>query len=805
MLATPNMPLQELVMQQQHLLRIIGQIQDDAYWQDDARNSYEHLLHSLMELTGSRYGFIRTVDKALEAPEQTLINISPEKGKEFFSCLQTVVQNKEPLINVLPDSMANSILALPVKFGNEVLSVIGLAGRAGGYNQDTITLLEPLLKLVGRIQQEEKQRKQQAELVRKADKQEEDWNSLMLTLDDIVMEMNEQKIFTNVWCRQDDLLFMPREIFLGKTILEALGEHAKEFDDLADIVLQTGIRQQKIYRDIRPEMEKWYSIKISLFENSVPGPKRLLILIRDVSNFESQKINLKRSQAELKRSNQLLNMCQDMSRMGGWEFNPHTGQIYWTAEIYKLREIPHTYPLSIQADAEFYHPADQAVYEAARDNLLYNYQPYDLELRHISAKGKQTWVRTVGQAILNTDGMVTHLRGIIMDITDKKDAELRLVKAMDDAQKAAQARSEFLSVMSHEIRTPLNAIIGFSGILNNGPTDVQPEIIQNLQFSARHLLGLINDILDFTKMEAGKIELEHIAFNPADLIQGIARNQQPTAKSKGLKLYTSFDDTIPENVIGDPVRLGQIINNLLDNAIKFTSQGYVSIEVQQETCSHPDSCTLSFTIKDTGIGISEEMQERIFESFVQENSAISRLHGGTGLGLAITRKLVELFNSRIILESKKDEGTTFRFDITFRVPPAKSAIQQKNKTPRHQLLKDKKILIIEDNAINIRILELQLQATGALISSVSNGKIALEKMKEELFDGVILDLHMPEMNGYETIPHIKAYQPDAFIIVLTADIMPEVSKRLSALGVNNLLPKPYAAEDLMQMLQRNIV
>ncbi|RFS26324.1 response regulator [Chitinophaga silvatica] len=803
-----NLQSQEQIWQQQELLRIINLIQAEDFWEDNNRDSFDELLNNLMKLTKSRYGFIGTVNNYHNRiSRQSHINISVENDKEFYACLETALQTKQPQISEVIERIDSSLypyIGIPVLFQNEVLIVVGLAGRISGYNQGTIDLLQPLLKLLGRLHFQQIQQSKQTQLISQNTKWQEDWNSLMLTLDDIVMEINDQKIFTHVWCRQDHLLFKPREEFIGKTINETLGEHASYFDQMADEVLKTGVRQEYVYKDIRQEVEKWYRIKMSLFENTESSSKRLLLLIRDVTTQESQKLNYEHTQTELKRSNQLLSICQQMSKMGGWEFNVNTGQLFWTAEIYKMREIPQNYSISLQSAIGFYHPEDRPVYEAARENLFYNYEPYDLELRHISAKGKQTWVRTIGVPILNQRGMATHFRGIIMDITDKKDAELQLVNARDNAQKAAQSRSEFLSVMSHEIRTPLNAIIGIAGILNGGTSDAQGEIIQTLQFSARHLLGLINDILDFTKMEAGKIELEHIPFNPTALLQGITRNHQPLAKSKGIKLYTSFDDTIPENIIGDPVRLGQIINNLLNNAIKFTQKGYVSIEVQQEACTNPDYCALSFEVKDTGIGISEDMQEKIFDSFVQENSAISRLHGGTGLGLAITKKLINLYNSNIILESKKDEGTTFRFDISFLIPKKNSIIHSNDEQSDNGCLQDKKILIIEDNPINIRILELQLQATGAIISSACNGKVALQKMKEDLYDGIILDLHMPEMNGYETIPHIKEWQPTAFIIVLTADIMPDVRKRLNGLGVKNMLPKPYAPEDLLRMLQCNV-
>ncbi|WP_143309244.1 ATP-binding protein [Chitinophaga vietnamensis] len=824
-----SLQMQDRLLYLNKIMEMLGRINNTVALHRHPRQTFENFLDGILSITGSEYGFIGEIIYEDHEPPHLLAHAITATGwsEETKACYAAnmqaalqlplvaqfatqVMRTALPYISNSPAAderrqdippvhpPVRSFLGLPVIHDQQLIGIIGIANKSGGYKTAIIELLQPLVQAYGTLLYANNKEKERCRIEKNNQQLAADLDALVAALDDIVFEMNEEKIFTKIWCRQESLLFRPKDEVIGKSFEEVLGEHASIFTPLVESVLLTGEPVEYEYPDIRSHLQEWYSIKISLIGSASTKQKRLLLLIKNITRRKKDELALLQTEADLLRSNQLLNISQEMGRIGGWEFNTVTGELFWTRQVYELREVPFDYPVNFESSAAFYHPEDRPLFEEARRLLVEQHKPYCLEIRQISAKGTPSWVKTVGIPVF-INGQVSHFRGIIMDITHQKVTELELMKAKDCAEKAAQARSEFLSVMSHEIRTPLNAIIGIAGLLEENHLPENAEVLHSLQFSANHLLGLINDILDFSKIEAGKIELEHIPFDLPDLLHSIANNYQPLAKARGVKLFTAIDHDLPKNITGDPVRLGQILNNLVNNAIKFTYRGSVSIEAHQEE-HHGGRCKISFVVKDTGIGIPADMHDRIFDTFVQADAATTRRHGGTGLGLAITRKLVELQKGHIQLESTPGQGATFRFTLCFDLPENNSGKHKHKGSRPPGFLEGMRLLVVEDNAINIRVIELQLKKSGALLTTASNGRQALQKLQEQTFDGVILDLHMPEMNGYETIPHIRMIQPEAFIIVLTADIMPEVAERLTLLHVKDLLPKPYAAEDLYKTL-----
>ncbi len=376
--------------------------------------------------------------------------------------------------------------------------------------------------------------------------------------------------------------------------------------------------------------------------------------------------------------------------------------------------------------------------------------------------------------------------------------ELKLAK--EKAEDAAKAKQQFLSTMSHEIRTPLNAIINTANLLREeSPRHDQLDNIEILQFSADNLLRLINDILDFSKIDSGKMELEIIDFELAKLLNGIRQSLDYQAERKHLELDFIVSGRIPPVIKGDSVRLSQILINLLGNAIKFTEKGNVTLAV--DLVSHsPASLTLHFRVSDTGIGIPDDKQQYIFESFTQASSSTTRKYGGTGLGLAITRKLIELQGSTLNLESRVGEGSTFSFDLVFQTSDKDHIEDEEMVRQSFRSLKGMKVLIVEDNLVNQKIVSKFLIKWEATIEIAENGAVAVQKVRENRYDVVLMDLHMPEMNGYEATRIIRSMPGDEYknlpIIALTASAFHEERNSIYEYGMNGFVIKPFKPTDL---------
>ena len=380
-----------------------------------------------------------------------------------------------------------------------------------------------------------------------------------------------------------------------------------------------------------------------------------------------------------------------------------------------------------------------------------------------------------------------------------------MVLAKEEAEKANKSKSEFLANMSHEIRTPMNAIINLSYLaLKTSLNDKAREYINKLSASGESLLHIINDILDFSKIEAGKLTIENINFELKDMTSEIIDTFQITANQKKLQLKFKFIDCTQTHIMGDPLRLRQVITNLLSNALKFTENGEVVLIIKQTQISK-DTVTYNFKVTDTGIGLSQEQINNLFVSFQQADGSTTRKFGGTGLGLTICKQLIELMHGDIAVHSTPETGSTFEFNLSFPVSDSDNTISDHTDNYKDKLLSmsdHKKILLVEDNEVNQLIAVALLEEINIEVTVANNGLEAIELLKQQSFDLILMDLQMPEMDGYEATAHIRKNSAHANIpiVAMTANAMTEDVDRCLSVGMNAHIAKPIDVENLHRIL-----
>lgn len=440
---------------------------------------------------------------------------------------------------------------------------------------------------------------------------------------------------------------------------------------------------------------------------------------------------------------------------------------------------------------------------------------FETQLRR--KEGSIIWVSISARVARDSGGETVSYEGAILDITERKEKE-KAEREREAAKAAVRAKSEFFANMSHEIRTPMNAIMGLTTLaLRTDLTAKQRDYLEKIHASSRSLLGIIGDILDFSKIEAGKLDLEQMPFNLREVMGSISTVLADKTDRKGIRLIVTIDEDVPCTLVGDSLRLGQILVNLASNAVKFTEKGKVTIQatLMEKGSRHTK---VRFSVADTGIGISASQIPRLFESFTQADGSTTRKYGGTGLGLAICKRLVEMMGGKITVESRPGTGSIFRFTLPFehRESEENRSLENRQLLPKElrsaKSIEGARILLVEDNAINRQVATEILETAGVFVEKAANGKEAVEALMRSAekgnfgFDAVLMDIQMPEMDGLDASRVIRTDPrfDDLPIIAMTAHAMKEDKGRCLEAGMNAYLPKPVDPEHLFSILADQI-
>lgn len=523
--------------------------------------------------------------------------------------------------------------------------------------------------------------------------------------------------------------------------------------------------------------------------------------VRDISK-------IKLTEERLKSTNQLLESINHNIGEGIYRTAKDEGLIYVNKPFIKIFGYSSFEEMKMLSANDLYKDIkrrDQLTDILERDGRYVNE-----EVTYIKKDGSVFYAITSSSKTIDENGKVFY-DGSIRDITILKVAEEALIKAKNEAEFAGKAKSLFLSNMSHEIRTPLNAIIGLTNqIIENKPEKIEDlENLNAIKYSSFNLLNIVNDILDFSKIDAGKIILKHERFNFIEFFRQFKISVDTLAKDKNLEIIYDIDDNIPEYLKGDQYRLNQILLNLASNAVKYTETGYVKFVFKVfERCDK--KLKINFDVIDTGIGIPEDKLEFVFSPFTQIDLQNRYKHAGTGLGLTITKRLIELQDGSITLKSKINSGSTFTVKLAFDIVNSAektdgSEIKTNEKVERD--LSEYKILMVEDNKINVLLNQQIFKKWKCRLHEAYDGKQGLDKLNEEKFDFVLMDLQMPIMDGFQAFEAIKNFPPNHTnynipVLAFTADAMEETKNKIIQIGFNDHLTKPFKEEDLFDKINR---
>lgn len=531
---------------------------------------------------------------------------------------------------------------------------------------------------------------------------------------------------------------------------------------------------------------------------------------RQASFLKRETKKRRRMHDELEIERNRTRLSASVSKLGVWEWNVSTGQLLWDEQMHEIYETPKDKKQNLIYEfwRDSVHPDDIAVTESSLQQTLEQQKEWDYEFRIITPAKRIKHIKASARPVFNEQGEVETVVGGNMDVTHQRELEQRLKEAKEQAELASKTKSAFLANMSHEIRTPMNGVIGITELLQNtGLTKQQNEYLQMISSSANALLTLLNDILDISKIEAGQLEIEPVTFAFSERIGNVLKSFAPTAHGKGVGLDYYISPSIPDCVVGDPLRISQVLFNLVGNAIKFTDKGGVTVEVllsKGEPKKVGDAFEIVMEIVDTGKGISLEQQNKIFDPFQQADTSTTRQYGGTGLGLTIVKQLLKLMNGHIEVKSEPNIGS--KFVVTLPLKMGEMVDVDVKEVPwkdSFEALSGARCLVVDDNEVNRRWLLDMTASWGCDVVVAHSASDALAKYNQAIergkpFQIMLLDNHMPGMSGIQLVRELKNNQknlPDV-VIMLSSSAAEHEQEEIIKLGIQQFLIKPVKQSEV---------